>query len=124
MPVKVVDASAIAALMFGEPEAREAAARLRGATLAAPALLPFEIASVCLKKLMRHPEQRELLLAASRLFNRLEIAQHNVELQGVVELARQEGLSAYDASYLWLARHLRAELVTLDARLARASAGM
>jgi predicted nucleic acid-binding protein len=124
MPVKVVDASTIAALMFGEPEAREAAARLRGASLAAPALLPFEIASVCLKKLMRHPEQRELLLAASRLFNRLEIAQHNVELQGVVELARQAGLSAYDASYLWLARHLRAELVTLDARLARASAGM
>jgi predicted nucleic acid-binding protein len=123
MPVKVVDASAIAALMFGEPEAREAAARLRGATLAAPALLPFEIASVCLKKLMRHPEQRELLLAASRLFNRLEIAQHNVELQGFVELARQAGLSTYDASYLWLARHLRAELVTLDARLARASAG-
>jgi predicted nucleic acid-binding protein len=124
MPVKVVDASAIAALMFGEPDARDAPARLRGASLAAPALLPFEIASVCLKKLMRHPEQRELLLAASRLFNRLEIAQHNVELQGVVELARQAGLSAYDASYLWLARHLRAELVTLDARLARASAGM
>jgi predicted nucleic acid-binding protein len=124
MPVKVVDASAIAALMFGEPEAREAATRLRGATIAAPALLPFEIASVCLKKLMRHPEQRELLLAASRLFNRLEIAQHNVDLQGIVELAQQSGLSAYDASYLWLAHHLRAELVTLDARLARASAGM
>src|ERR1700730_1101490 len=124
MPVKVVDASAIAALMFGEPGDREAAARLRGATLAASALLPFEIASVCLKKLMRHPEQRELLLAASRLFNRLEIAQHNVELQGVVELARQAGLSGYDARYLWLAHHLRAELVTLDARLARANAGM
>lgn len=104
MPIKVVDASAIAALTFGEPEAIEMAARLRGATLAVPALLPFEIASVCLKKFARHPEQRELLLAAFRLFNRLEIAQHNVELQGIVELAQQSGLSAYDASYLWLAR--------------------
>ncbi|MGH6840082.1 MAG: type II toxin-antitoxin system VapC family toxin [Methylocella sp.] len=122
MPVKVVDASAIAALMFGEPEAGEAAAHLRGAALVAPALLPFEIASVCVKKLARHPEQRELLLAASRLYKRLEIAQHEVDLRGVVELAQQSGLSAYDASYLWLARHLRAELVTLDARLARASA--
>jgi predicted nucleic acid-binding protein len=124
MPVKVVDASAIAALMFGEPEASEAAARLRGATLAAPALLPFEVASVCLKKLTRHPEQRELLFAAFRLFKRLEIAQHHVELQETVELAQQAGLSVYDASYLWLARHLRAELVTIDARLARASAGI
>jgi predicted nucleic acid-binding protein len=124
MPVKVVDASAVAALVFGEPEGSEAAARLRGTTLAAPALLPFEVASVCLKKLSRHPEQRELLVAALRLFKRLEIAQHHVDLQETVELAQQAALSVYDASYLWLARHLRAELVTLDARLARASAGM
>jgi predicted nucleic acid-binding protein len=124
MPVKVMDASAIAALVFGEPEGSEAAARLRGTTLAAPALLPFEVASVCLKKLTRHPEQRELLFAALRLFKRLEIAQHHVDLQETVELAQQAGLSVYDASYLWLARHLRAELVTLDARLARASAGI
>jgi predicted nucleic acid-binding protein len=124
MPVKVVDASAVAALVFGEPEGSEAAARLRGTTLAAPALLPFEVASVCLKKLSRHPEQRELLVAALRLFKHLEIAQHHVDLQETVELAQQAALGVYDASYLWLARRLRAELVTLDARLARASAGM
>lgn len=124
MPVKVVDASAIAALVFGEPEASEIAARLQAATLAAPVLLPFEVASVCLKKLARHPEQRKSLFAAFRLFKRLEIAQHHVDLQETVELAQQSGLSVYDASYLWLARHLRAELVTLDARLARAGAGI
>jgi predicted nucleic acid-binding protein len=75
MPVKVVDASAVAALVFGEPEASEVAARLRGATLAAPALLAFEVASVCLKKLKRHPEQRESLLAAFGLFKRVIDAQ-------------------------------------------------
>jgi predicted nucleic acid-binding protein len=122
MPVKVVDAPVVATLVFGEPEGSEAAARLRGTTLAAPVLLPFEVASVCLKKLTRHPEQRELLFAALRLFKRLEIAQDHVDLQETVELAQQSGLSAYDASYLWLARHLRVELVTLDAWLARASA--
>jgi predicted nucleic acid-binding protein len=122
MPVKIVDASAIAALVFGEPEASGVAARLQAATLAAPALLPFEVASVYLKKLARHPEQRESLFAAFRLYKRLEIAQYDV--QETVELARRAGLSVYDASYLWLARHLRAELVTLDARLARASAGI
>jgi predicted nucleic acid-binding protein len=123
MPVKVVDASAIAALVFGEPEAAEVAARMRGSKLAAPALLSFEIASVCLKKLRCHPEQREALLAAHRLFARLDITQFDVEFPEAVELARHAGLSAYDASYLWLARHLQAELVTLDARLARADTG-
>ena len=34
--------------------------------------------------------------------------------------ARDTGLSAYDAAYLWLARHLGAELVTLDEPLAAA----
>ena len=38
----------------------------------------------------------------------------------VVLTARATGLSAYDASYLWLAGFLGADLVTLDARLARA----
>jgi uncharacterized protein with PIN domain len=43
MAVKVVDASALAALLFGEPEAE----RLGNARLAAPALLGFELANVC-----------------------------------------------------------------------------
>jgi len=37
--VKVVDASALAALLFGEPEADTIAAQLDGAQMAAPALL-------------------------------------------------------------------------------------
>ncbi|MGI0028706.1 MAG: type II toxin-antitoxin system VapC family toxin [Nitrososphaera sp.] len=105
-----------------ESQGAEVAARLREAKLVAPALLPFEIASVCLKKLNCHPEQREALLAAHRLFTRLDINQPEVELPEVVELAHQAGLTAYDASYLWLARCLQAELVTLDGRLARAAA--
>jgi predicted nucleic acid-binding protein len=37
----------------------------------------------------------------------------------VFALAAETGLSAYDASYLWLARSRDAELVTLDKALAR-----
>jgi len=121
MPVKIVDASAVAALLFGEPEAAAVAERLRGFELAAPTLLPFEIASVCLKKLKRYPEQEQALLAGHRLLARMNLAQHDVELVETVALARQTGLSAYDASYLWLSRHLHAELVTLDAKLAKAA---
>jgi predicted nucleic acid-binding protein len=99
------------------------ATRLRDATLVAPTLLPFEIASVCLKKLARHPDQREALMVGLQLFTRLEIAMHHVDVPEAVELARLAGLSAYGASYLWLARRLPAELVTLDGRLARAWAG-
>jgi predicted nucleic acid-binding protein len=123
MPVKVVDASAIGALVFGEPEAEAVAARLSEAALAAPALLPFELASIAVKKLRRHPEQRAALLAAHALGGRLPVDLVAVDTASVVGVAEDTGLTAYDASYLWLARELQAELVTLDAALVAASAG-
>ena len=120
MAVKVVDASALAALLFGEPEADTIAAQLDGAQLAAPALLGFELANVCLIKNRRHPEQREALTTAFRLRSRLQVANATVDHDGVLKLASATGLTAYDASYLWLARQLGAELVTLDRQLANA----
>lgn len=117
MPVKIVDASAIGALVFGEPAAAEVAAKLSGATLAAPALLALEIANIALKKLRRHPEQRAALLAAHAFSLRLPIESIAIDAAAVVSMAVETGLTAYDASYLWLARELRADLVTLDAAL-------
>lgn len=121
MAVKVVDASALAALLFGEPEAEAVAARLDGARLAAPLLLGFELANVCLIKARRHPEQREALTAAFRLRARLRVEEMAVDHDGALETAAATGLTAYDASYLWLARRLGAELVTLDRQLATAA---
>ena len=119
MPVKVVDASALAALLFGEPEAESVAERLGDARLVAPSLLGFELANVCLIKSRRHPERQAALSAAFRLRDRLAIEEVTVDLDGALELAAATGLTAYDASYLWLARQLGADLVTLDQELAR-----
>ena len=63
MVVKIVDASALAALLFGEPEADAVAVGLQDASLIAPALLGFEIANVRLKKMRRNPDRRDALLA-------------------------------------------------------------
>lgn len=119
MPTKVVDASALAALLFGEPEAEAIASALEGATLIAPALLAYELANVCLIKTKRHPQQQAAFLAAFRLRNRLAMEEVTIDHDGAVDLARHTGLTVYDASYLWLARERRAELVTLDRQLAQ-----
>jgi predicted nucleic acid-binding protein len=115
--VKVVDASALAALVFGEPEAEGIAQRLEGARLVAPALLEFELANVCLSKMRREPAKRDSLRAAFRLADRLTIDTVAVDHASALDLAEATGLTAYDASYLWLARELGAELVTLDRKL-------
>jgi len=122
MSAKVVDASALAALLFGEPEGAAIAERLHGAGLIAPALLPFEIVNTCVKKIRRQPDQREALLAAFGMLDRMEVGIVEVDHGEVLALAERARLTAYDASYLWLARRMSCELVTLDRRLAAAGA--
>ena len=46
----------------------------------------------------------------------------SINLKEAIALAEQTKLTLCDASYLWLAHALRAELVMLDERLARADA--
>ena len=113
----VVDASAFAALLFGEPAGREIANRLEGHLLFAPTLLRYELASVCLKKAAEEPPKKERLLAALNLFPRLQVREVEVPSEDLVELAAASGLTVYDAAYLWLSQELGANMVSLDARL-------
>lgn len=121
MLVRVVDASALGALVFAEPKAEEIAKALADAPMVAPSLIWFELASICLGKLKAHPAQEKQILKAFDLARRLAIQIVEVEHLAVVELARKTGLTTYDASYLWLARHLPGDLVTLDRRMQAAA---
>jgi predicted nucleic acid-binding protein len=85
-------------------------------------LLPFEVANVCVKKMRRHPDQRDALMVAFGMLDRMEVAVVQVDHGEALVLAERSGLTAYDASYLWLARRVSAELVTLDRQLAAAGA--
>ncbi len=119
--IKVVDASAIAALLFEEPEAAAISLRLVDASLFAPILLSAELAQVCWTKIRRDPTRRATLVTAFHQRRRLRIEEMPVDPDAVLHLALATNLTAYDASYLWLARHLNAELVTLDKALIRAT---
>ena len=44
-----------------------------------------------------------------------------MDVQAVAALALQYNLSAYDASYLWLAAELQCPLATFDDKLAKAA---
>ena len=114
---KVIDASALAAVLFGEPDGEAVVNLLKGAVLVAPTLLRFELTNVCLTKIRRHPADRDKLVSAFKLLARMEIQTVDVDHPGVLEMAEETGLTAYDASYLWLAHRLRADLVTLDRKL-------
>jgi hypothetical protein len=56
--VYIVDASALGALAFGEPDAEAVAQALENATLVSPSLLWFKMVSIYRKKMLAHPDVR------------------------------------------------------------------
>lgn len=118
----VVDASALAALVFQEPEGDAIRLRLDGAEVFAPELLRYELANTAWKKVKRQPADAAKILTALSLAldDKSGLIWQDVDARDVVLLAHATGTTAYDASYLWLAASLGADLVTLDDRLAKA----
>ncbi len=115
----VPDASALAAVIFEEAGADSVDSQLREAELWAPTILQFELANVAWKKIRRHPSKGVEILGALRAFLAdRPIEWVDIDVTDVVLTAQQTGLTPYDASYLWLAGSLGADLVTLDTRLA------
>lgn len=121
MLAKVVDASAVGAILFDEKEAERMAEALEGCELLAPSLLSYEVFNICLKKCRGEPSRQEQLLSRMNDLPALAISEIQVDHGEVVKLAASHQLTHYDASYLWLARHMGAPLVTLDRALIRAA---
>lgn len=120
----MADASVLAAVTFQEPGFEPLARQLKGASLFAPAILEFEMANIAWKKIRRQPTEGVAILTQLRsaLDSTRGIQWMDVHLTDVVLIAKATGLTPYDASYLWLAASLGAELLTLDKRLVAATA--
>lgn len=120
MPAIVIDASALIAVVFGEPEGDAVRNFCHGAQLLAPQLLDYEIANVCLVKQRRHPDLADKLTRQFAAFQLLALERLPVQIGEVHLLATQTGLTAYDAAYLWLALQHDCPLITLDSALGKA----
>jgi predicted nucleic acid-binding protein len=121
MPDRVVDASVLVAFAFQEPRAGEARELVESFTLHAPSLLPYELCSAALRKMRQHPAHALVIAAGLRLALAVDIRLRPVPFPNLLALALETGLTAYDASYLWVAKSLGCELLTFDQRLARAA---
>jgi predicted nucleic acid-binding protein len=118
----VVDASALGAVTFGEPDAERWSRRLDGAAVFAPRLLQYELQSVAHKKCRQQPRRAaDILSALARSLDpRSGITWLDPDPADVVLVANATGLTPYDASYLCLAGQLDADLATADRALAAA----
>jgi predicted nucleic acid-binding protein len=117
MPDKVIDASALAAIAFAEPEADAVIDQIDGHRLHAPTLLVFELMSVAWRRSKKQPAATALFLESLQVLEGLGLRFRGIDQGEVVRLGLATGLTAYDATYLWLARALGMPLVTLDKKL-------
>jgi len=117
MPDKVIDASALAAIAFAEPSAEAVIDAIDGHRLHAPTLIAFELMNVAWKRAKKQPQATALFLEALEMLEGLSLQFRGIDQGGVIELGLATGLTAYDATYLWLAQALRMPLVTLDKKL-------
>jgi predicted nucleic acid-binding protein len=117
----VCDASVLVHMVLDEPSSAAAHALTRSHRLYAPSLLRYELAQVTVRRCARDPANSGPILEAFSLSLRLPVRLVTPSWTHVVELAQAHGLSAYDASYLELARSLRIPLATFDKRLGQAA---
>lgn len=120
----VVDASVVVALVREEEPAIERAWLgwfEEGRQVFAPPLIWSEVANALLRG-RRLPATVVASLLEELEASGLEVADRGpVGVRASLDLADRHGLTVYDASYLWLAIDLDAELATTDRALVRAA---
>jgi predicted nucleic acid-binding protein len=117
----VVDAAAVvAALVDNGPAGTWAEQRLGSDALAAPHLMPAEVANILRRAVMSGDVSADAaaLAHADLLDLRVELFPYAPFAARVWEL--RENVTAYDAWYVAIAEGIGATFVTLDARLSRA----
>jgi len=124
----VLDASVTMAWAFREeltPFAERLLTDLVAGEALVPAIWPLEVANVLLVSERRGRINRvDVARFTELLFGmpiRVHAATEGIAFEEALPLARDTGLSVYDASYLELAGRLGLPLATLDAALVRAA---
>lgn len=117
----IVDASALLAVLMGEPERESILRRTSEATLIAPASLPWEVGNALSAMMRRSRIDGVQAGALATNFARVPIRLVEVDLVTALEVAERHRLYAYDAYFLVCAAVHRAPLLTLDVTLARAT---
>jgi predicted nucleic acid-binding protein len=124
----VIDASVALAWCFKD-ELTEAAVRLldrlRGGTAAVPILWPLEVSNVLAlaerRRRITSAESAQLIALLGTLEIVIDAEAESLAFTRILDLAREQRLTAYDASYLELAMRLGVPLASKDRDLCDAA---
>jgi len=110
----VIDASAILAVIIGEPERDRIVERTKGHNLVGPGSIPWEIGNVFSSMFKQHRIDIEQAHQGLSIFQSIAIRYLEVDLKNALSIAHSENMYAYDAYFLDCATRYAAPLLTLD----------
>jgi predicted nucleic acid-binding protein len=127
-PTLVLDASVTLAWAFEDEEGAYTEAvleSLKEAAACVPAIWPLEVGNALLvaerRGRLTQAATAQFLALLGQLHIVVEPERPEQVLGGILSLAREQGLSAYDATYLHLAMRRGLPLATTDAKLRQAA---
>ena len=117
----VIDTSAIIAVIANGPERSAIVERTVGANLIAPASVHWEVGNAFSAMFRRQRITLAQAKLALRSYEQMRFRFVDVDLRRSLDLSERLGLYAYDAYVLVCALRSRAQLLTLDKKLAAAA---
>ncbi len=115
----VIDASAILAVIIGEPERDRVVEITAGHSLVGPGSIPWEIGNAFSSMLKLRRLSVEEAKRGLTIFQSIPIRYLAVDMENAISIAHAHDLYAYDAYFLDCATRHAAPLLTLDRPLKR-----
>lgn len=118
----VVDTSIFLAVALDEPEKQSILRLTKGAAIAAPEVMPFEVGNALSAMAKRGRLTPDEAREAQRICKSIPVRLRPVDIERALDIALRFNSYAYDAYFLECARTLACPLLTLDRPLVRNAA--
>ncbi|MDZ7737163.1 MAG: hypothetical protein U5P41_14550 [Gammaproteobacteria bacterium] len=117
MLVRVVDATAVSAVLFGEPAADYIVEQLEDAVIIVPTVLESHLCEICLQKMDDGDGYDGRYLEALSLLQVMDLHTIKQDPSEIVRFAAEKNITVSEAYYLRLVYAFDADLVSLNETL-------
>lgn len=114
MLIRVVDATAVSAVLFGEPAAEYIVEQLEDAVIIAPTVLESHLCEICLQKMDDSDGYDGHYLEALSLLQVMDLHYIKQDPSEIVRFAAERNITVSEAYYLRLVYAFDADLVSLN----------
>jgi predicted nucleic acid-binding protein len=117
----ILDASAVLSVILGEPAASAVRAAVKDAYFYSASCIEFEMGNALSALVKRNAISAVQAVEAYKEFLKVPVASIVPDIADSLAFAASMGIYAYDAYYLYCAKHMNVPLLTLDKKLAAAA---